>query len=102
VYLLTKFQLHILITYGVIALQSSNNRTIDCTASIGETITGAYKNGRNLQTDWGTELQFRLCTYHEQGKDYWISFPFTHPSSLHLKAKIMKKKLIAYNRFDVT
>ena len=27
--LLAKFQLHILITYGVIAIKSSNNRTID-------------------------------------------------------------------------
>jgi len=26
-----------------------------------------------------------------KGMDYWVSFSFTHPSSLHLKTKFMKK-----------
>ena len=35
-YVLARFQLHILITFGVTALQSTTEQSI-CTASIGET-----------------------------------------------------------------
>ena len=59
VYVLAKLQLHILITYRVTALQSSNNRTIDLYCQYSENkIAGTYKNGSNLQTNWGTELHF--------------------------------------------
>ena len=84
VYLLAKFQLHILITYGVTALQSSNN--------------GEHVNYRHLQKMVITYKQidvqsynFRHCTCHEQDNGLMGKFFFTHPSSLHLKANFMKK-----------
>jgi len=68
VYLLAKFQIHILITYGVIALQSSNNRIID--------LYSEYR-GNKLQVLTYTVVtykpielwsyNFRHCTHHEQG-----------------------------------
>ena len=101
-YLLAKFQLHILITYRVTVLQSSNNRTIDLYSEYrGNKISGAYKNGCNLQTNWSTELLFHHCTHREQGNGLlgkvflYLSF-FTA-----FKGKIQEEKSIAYDRFDV-
>jgi len=34
---------------------------------------------------------FRHCITMNKGTNDWVSFSFTHPSSLHLKAKFMKK-----------
>ena len=83
-YLLAKFQLHIVI---ITALQSTVITTEQ--SSIGKI---NYKNSCNLWTDWGTELQFLpLYSPWNRGMDYWISFSITHPSSLHLKVKFMKK-----------
>jgi len=84
-YLLAKFQLHILITYGVTALQSSNNRTIDLYSEYG---------GNKLQALIKTVVYgaaiFAIILTMNKGIDYWVIFSFTHPS-LHLKAKSMKK-----------
>ena len=62
VYALAKFQPHMTTTFGVTALQSSNNRKSIYTASIGKSITCAYKNGCNLQLQCNTKLQLTvLC-----------------------------------------
>ena len=34
---------------------------------------------------------FAIVLTMNKGIDYWVRFSFTHPSSLHLKAKFMKK-----------
>jgi len=50
-YVLTKFQLCIQKAFEVTALQSSSNRRLICTVSIGKITTDAYKNGCNLQME---------------------------------------------------
>ena len=88
-YLLAKFQLHILITYGVTALQSSNNRTIDLYSEYRGNKLQAHT--KMVVTYKPIEAVFAIVLTINKGMDYWVSFSFTHPSSLHLKAKFMKK-----------
>jgi len=102
VYLLAKFQLHILLTYGVTALQSSNNKTIN--------LYSEYK-GNKLQALTKTVVVYQPievqsynfhCTHHEQwnrllGKCILYSSFFTA-----FKGEIHEEKSIAYDRFDVT
>ena len=87
-YPLAKFQLRILITYRVTALQSSNIRIIDF-----------YKEyrGNKLQALTKTYVTCEkikvatISTIVLKGMDYWVSFSFICSSSLHLIAKFMKK-----------
>jgi len=58
-----------------------------CTANIGGKTTGTYKNGCNEVWSYN----FAIVLAMNKGIDCWVSFSFTHPSSLHLKAKFMKK-----------
>ena len=98
-YLLAKFQLHILITYGVTALQSCNNRTIDLYSEYW---------GNKLQMPTKTVVievrsyNFCHCTYHEQGNGLLGKFFLYSSFFTAYKGEIREEKLIAYDRFDMT
>ena len=67
-YLPAKFQLHILITYGVTALQSSKNRTIDLYSKYkGNKIQALTTMVVTCKPIEVRSYNFRHCTHHEQG-----------------------------------
>jgi len=55
-----------------------------CTASIGEINYVTY------QLRYGATI-FAIVLTMNKGMDYWVILSFIRPSSLHLKAKFMKK-----------
>ena len=91
-YLLEKFQLHILISYGFKALQRSNNRTIDLYNEYRENkfqaLTKPVVTYKHIEIG---SCDFAFVLAMNKGMDYWVSDSFTHLPSLHLKAKFMKK-----------
>ena len=89
VYPLAKCQPHMPITSAVTALQSSNNRKINLYSKHRENklqaLTKAVVNGLR----YGAKL-FTIVFAMNRGINYWVSFSFTHPSSLHTKMKFVK------------
>ena len=92
-YPLAKFQLHLLITLGVTALQSSNNRKIDLYSKYRENkLQALTKTAVTYQRVEVRTKVFTIVFATNRGINYWVSFSFTHSSSLHTKAKFVKKK----------
>ena len=102
-YLLTKFQLHILVTYGVIALQSRNNRIIDLYSEYrGNKLQALTKTIVTYKPIEVRSYNFRHCTHHEQGNG-WLGKFFLYSSFFTaFEGEIHEEKSIAYDRFDVT
>jgi len=100
VYLLAKFQLHILITYRVTALQICNNKTIDFYSEYwGNKLQAPTKT---VETYKPIEVRSYNFCHHEQengllGKFFLYSSFFTA-----FKGGIYEKKSIAYDCFIVT
>jgi len=100
---MAKVQLHILITYGVTALQSSNNRTIDLYSEYsGNKLQALTKTVVTSKPIKVRSYNFRHCTQHEQGNG-WLGKFFLYSSFFTaFEGKIHEEKSIAYDRFDVT
>jgi len=63
-----------------------------CTVSIGEINSRQLQKWLQLKNKlrYGATI-FSIALAMNRKIDYWVSFSFTHPLSLHLKAKFMKK-----------
>ena len=91
-YLLAKVQLHVPIALGVTALQSSSNRKIDMYSKYRENkLQALTKMVVTYQRIGVRSYNFHHRVRHEQGNQLLGTFPFTHHSSLHTKAKSVKK-----------
>ena len=84
-----KFQLHLLITLGVTALQSSNNRKIDLYSKYRENKLQALT--KTAVTYQRVEVRANVFTIVFATNQLLGKFSFTHSSSLHKKVKFMKK-----------
>jgi len=96
VYLLAKFQLHILITYGVTALQSSNNRIIDLYSKYWrnklQEFTKMVVTYKQIEV---RSYNFHHCAHHEQG-NLLLGKSFLYSSFFAaFKDEIYKEKSIA-------
>ena len=103
-YLLAKFQLHIpTIHWGVIALQSSNNKTVElyseCRGNKLQTLAKMVATCKQIEVQ---SFNFRHCTRHEQGNRLLGKF-FSYSSFFTtFKGKIHEEKSITYNLFNMT
>ena len=102
-HLLSKFQLRILKTYEVTALQSSSNRKIDLYSKHRENKLQALTK-TDVTYEWSAAQTRNLhqCIRHEMwngllGKLFPLLFVITTN-----KVKIDEERSIASNRFDVT
>ena len=99
---LAKFQLHILITYGVTALQSCKNRTIDLYSEYwGNRLQVPTKTVVTYKPIEVRSYNFRYCTHHEQGNGVLGKFLLYSPFFTAFKGKIHEEKSIVYDCFDV-
>ena len=102
-YLLAKFQLNILITYGVTTLQSSDNRTIDLYSEYwGNKLQAPTKTVVTYTPIEVRSYNFHHCTHHEQGNGLLGKFFLYSSFFTAFKGEIHEEKSIAYDRFDVT
>ena len=77
---------------GVTALQSSNNRKIDLYSKYRENKLHALtKTVLTYQWIMVRSSTFHHRVRHELGNQLLVSLFFTRPSSLHTKAKFVKK-----------
>ena len=77
------------ITLGVTALQGRNNRKIDLYSKYRENKLQALT--KTVVTYRGRVKLFTIMFAMNRGINYWVSFSFIRPFSLHTKAKILKK-----------
>jgi len=103
VYLLAKFQLHILITYRVTALQTSNNRIIDLYSEYrGNKLQALTKMVVTYKPIEVRSYNFRYCTHLEQGNG-WLDKCFLYSSFFTaFEGEMHEEKSFMYDRFDVT
>jgi len=100
---MAKFQLHILKTYGVTALQSSNNRTINLYSKYrGNKLQAFTKMAVMHKPIEVRSYNFHHCTHHEQGNGLLGKFFLYLSFFTACKGEIREEKLIPYYRFDVT
>jgi len=103
VYLLAKFQLHILITYGVTALQSNSNRTINLYSKYrGNKLQALTKTVVIYEWIEVRSYNFHHCAHHEQGNRLLGELFLYSSFFTAFQGKIHEEKSIAYNHFDVT
>ena len=100
---LAKFQLHMPMTFGVTALQSSNNRKIDLYSKYRENkLPALSKMVVNYQRIEVRSYNFHHRVRHEQGNQLLGKFFLCLPFFTAYKGKIHEEKSIVYNRFDMT
>ena len=101
-YVLVKFQLHLLRSFGVIALLNSNNRKINLYKYKENKLQVLTKtvviNERNAIQS--RDLHHRVC--HEQRNPLLGKFFLLLPSFTTNKDEINEENLITYYCFDVT
>ena len=91
------------ITFGVTALQSSNNRKIDMYSKYRENKLQALT--KTVVTYQQIEVQsynFHHCVRHEQGNQLLGKIILYLPFFTVYKGTIREEKSIAYDRFDMT
>ena len=92
VYSLAKIQSHMSITFGVTALQSSNNRKLICTASIGKINSRRLLKRLLPSKGWMYWAGISTIVFAmNRGIIYWVSLSLYHLSSLDTKVKFVKK-----------
>ena len=102
-YQLAKLQLHILITYRVTALQSSDNRTIDLYSEYrGNKLQALTKTVVTYKPIEVRSYNFRHCTHHEQGNGLLGKFFLYSSFFTAFKGEIHEEKSIVYDRVSVT
>jgi len=101
VYLLAKFKLHIIITYGVTALQSSNNRIINLYSEYrGNNLQVLTKTVVTYQPIEVRSYSFCHCTHHEQGNGLLGKFFLYSSFFTAFKGKIHKEKIDRIRSFQ--
>ena len=73
--------------FFVTALQSSNNRKIDLYSKY-KALTKTVVSYQQIEV---RSYNFTIVFAMNRGINYWVSFSFTHSSSLYTKAKFVKK-----------
>ena len=101
-YPLAKFQLHMPITLGVTALQSSNNRKIDLYSKYRENkLQALTKTVVTYQRIEVRSYNFHHRVRHEQGNQLLGTFILYSLFFTAYKDKIREEKSIAYDCFNV-
>ena len=101
VYPLAIFQLHMPITFGVTALQSSNNRKIDMYSKYRENkLQALTKTVVTYQRIDVRSYNFRHHVRREQRNQLLGKFFLYSPFFTAYKGEIREEKLIVYDRFD--
>ena len=91
-YPLAKFKPHMPLTLGVTALQNSNKRKIDLYSKYRDNkLQAPTKTFVTYQRIEVQSYNFHYHVHHEQGNHLLVGFSFMYPSSLHTKAKHVKK-----------
>ena len=102
VYALAKFQPHMATTFGVTALQSSNNRKINLYSKYWENKLHALTKTAVTYTYNGVQS----CNLHHvftmnRGIHYWVSCFLLLPFFTAYRDEISEEKSIAYDHFNV-
>ena len=102
-YLLAKFQVHVLITQEVTALQSSNNRTIDLYCEYRgnklQVLTKMVVTYKQIEVQI---YNFCHCICHEQGNELLGKFFLYLSFFTAFKGEMHEEKSITYACFEMT
>ena len=103
VYALAKFQRRMATTFGVAALQSSNNRKIDLYSKYLENkLHSLTKTAVTYKYNAVQSCNFHHCVHHKYRSPLLDKLFLLLPFFTAYRDEISEEKSIAYDRFDVT